>query len=313
MIDKLHTYKIDVIKGEILHDPNICLDYDQDEFYYDKSQRKFISENYRKLMTRKTISLDSYEKIFKHAKSLNKLLVLSIYDCVGVDFAISIECDVIKLASSNITNIPLIKYMSKYDLPIILDTGHSTIEEIARAINILNDNNFFEIFIQHSPLAPPVPVEEQNLNFMVSLGKTFGLRYGLSDHHYGDEMLYAAAALGASIVEKGVSPEKNLSDQDCAHAMYIDDVPEILKRIKNISKSLGDGTRYLRRDRDKYKSRMCIYAKKDMSSGEKIYKQNIGFAMPLVGIGVEEIDNIIGRKLSKAIKKGEPITKEFLI
>ena len=83
----------------------------------------------------------------------------------------------------------------------------------------------------------PVPVEEQNLNFMVNLGRTFGLPYGLSDHHDGDEMLYAATALGASIVEKGVTPEKYLADQDCAHAMFIDDIPEILKRIKNISKS----------------------------------------------------------------------------
>ena len=88
---------------------------------------------------------------------------------------------------------------------------------------------------------------------MVNLGKTFGLPYGLSDHHDGDEMLYAATALGAAIVEKGVTPEKYLADQDCAHAMFIDDIPEILKRIKNISKSLGNGTRYLRRDREKYK------------------------------------------------------------
>ena len=313
MINKLHAYNVEVIKGEILHDPNICLDYDQNEFYYDKSQKKFIAENYRKLMTRKTVDLNSYEKIFEHAKSLDKVLVLSIYDTVGVDFALNIKCDVIKVASSNITNIPLIKYMSKFDLPIILDTGHSTLEEIARAINILNDNDFFDIFIQHSPLAPPVPVEEQNLNFMVNLGKTFGLPYGLSDHHDGDEMLYAATALGASIVEKGVTPEKYLADQDCAHAMFIDDIPEILKRIKNISKSLGNGTRYLRRDREKYKSRMCIYATKDIKNGEKISEEKISFAMPFVGIGVEEIDNVIGRKLSKDVKKGEPLKKDFLI
>lgn len=313
MINKLDTYNIEVIKGEVLHDPNICLDYDQDEFYYDKSQKKFIAENYRKLMTRKTVDLDSYEKIFKHAKSLDKVLVLSIYDFAGVDFAVNIKCDVLKVASSNITNVPLIKYMAKFDLPIILDTGHSTLEEIARAINIFNDNKLFDIFIQHSPLAPPVTVEQQNLNFMVNLGKTFGLPYGLSDHHDGDEMLYAATALGASIVEKGVTPEKYLSDQDCAHAMFIEDIPEIVKRIKNISKSLGNGTRYLRRDREKYKSRMCIYATQDINCGEIISEEKISYAMPYVGIGVEEIDNVIGRKVSKDIKMGEPLKKNFLI
>ena len=98
----------------------------------------------------------------------------------------------------------------------------------------MQDNK--KIIIEHSPLAPPTNVKFHNLLFMKTLQKTFNYNVGLSDHHDGNEMLYAATALGAVIVEKGVCVDRNKINQDVAHSIQIDELKEVNKKIQNISR-----------------------------------------------------------------------------
>ena len=213
----------------------------------------------------------------------------------------------VKIASSNITHKPLIEYVAQTDKTIILDTGHSTLEEISRAINWLNDAGKSDIIVQHSPLAPPTPVDEHNLNFMKTLGNCFKLPYGLSDHHIGDEMIYAATALGASIVEKGICPDYLEDEQDRAHALNISQASIVQKKINNIAKGLGGGKRALDRKREKYISRMGLVAKVDINVGDVLNKKNVGYAFPAIGVPVEYIENVLGRVVTKAVASKCPI------
>ena len=142
---------------------------------------------------------------------------------------------------------------------------------------------------------------------MQTLGACFNLPYGLSDHHIGDEMLYAATALGASIVEKGVCPDQLGDEQDRAHALNISQVAIVQRKIENIAKGLGNGVRGLSRNRDKYISRMGLIAKVNIEKGEVITKNKVDYAFPVIGIPVEEIDLIINKKASKMIFLGQPL------
>ena len=312
MVDKLGEANIPVIKAEILHDVDICLQSDLSEFYYRPSKERMVEENYRDIIERKVVSLDSYEKIFSRVKKRGCELVVSVYDNKGVDFAIEQDVIAIKIASSNITHQPLLEYVAKTDKSIMLDTGHSTLEEIARAVNWLNDAGKLDIIIQHSPLAPPISVEEHNLKFMQTLGRCFGIPYGLSDHHIGDEMLYAATALGASIVEKGVCPDELGDEQDRAHALNISDVATVQNKISNIAKGLGSGVRQLDRRREKYRSRMGLVARQEITEGTVLTYENIGFAFPAVGLGVEYIDLVLGKEVKRSISIGQPIHLFYL-
>jgi|SaaInlStandDraft_6_1057023.scaffolds.fasta_scaffold06730_3 sialic acid synthase SpsE len=312
MVDKLGEANIPVIKAEILHDVDICLQSDLSEFYYSPSKERMVEENYRDIIERKVVSLDSYEKIFSRVKKRGCELVVSVYDNKGVDFAIEQDVIAIKIASSNITHQPLLEYVAKTDKSIMLDTGHSTLEEIARAVNWLNDAGKLDIIIQHSPLAPPISVEEHNLKFMQTLGRCFGIPYGLSDHHIGDEMLYAATALGASIVEKGVCPDELGDEQDRAHALNISDVATVQNKISNIAKGLGSGVRQLDRRREKYRSRMGLVARQEITEGTVLTYENIGFAFPAVGLGVEYIDLVLGKEVKRSISIGQPIHLFYL-
>ena len=307
MVEELSEAKIPVIKAEILHDVDICLKTNLSEFYYSASRENMIEENYREVIERKIVSLEAYEKIFNFVKKKGCDLVVSVYDTEGAAFAIEHDVIALKIASSNITHQPLIKYVAKTDRTVILDTGHSTLEEISRAVNWLNDEGKFDIVIQHSPLAPPISVKKHNLKFMQTLGRCFGIPYGLSDHHIGEEMLYAATALGAAIVEKGVCPDDLGDEQDRAHALNIGQAAKVQEKINNIAQGLGSGVRVLERNRDKYRSRMGLVARVDLDKGAILTEENVTFAFPVVGIPVEYIELYFGREIKNPVAAGSPI------
>lgn len=312
MVDQLADAGIPVIKGEVLHDADVCLESDFLDFYYSPSTGGMIEENYREIIERKIVSFENYARIFERVRERGCKLVVSVYDYKGVDFAVDQDVLAIKIASSNVTHRPLLEYVAKTNKTIILDTGHSTLEEIARAVNWLNDIGKFDIIIQHSPLAPPVPVDDHNIMFMKTLGECFKLPYGLSDHHIGDEMLYAATALGACIVEKGVCPDDMGDDQDRAHALNISEAAIVQRKITNITKGLGNGVRQFKRDREKFRSRMGLVARKDIAEGDVLTNENTGFAFPPLGIGVEYIEFVLGNKVKQAISAGKPIKQSDL-
>ena len=308
MINKLMKTKVKFIKGEVLHDVNICNPQSGDEKYIGRKSNKIIVENTRKLIERKIVPLKIYEKMFKKCIKNGFKLALSVYDFKGLEFARDVGVSIIKIASSNIVHQPLIEKAASMKLPMIIDTGHSSIEEISRAVNWIRDKGFENFIIEHSPLAPPNPVSKHNLNFMVNLGKIFNLKYGLSDHHASEEMLYAATALGATVLEKGICMPDQGDEQDAKHALSIDKVPEVIKKIDTIHKALGSGTRNLNRNRKKYSYRMGIIAKKTLNRDDRINLKNVTFSFPCKGIPVEMWNEVFNKKINKVIKKNQSIS-----
>jgi sialic acid synthase SpsE len=307
MIYALGDLGLPVIKGEILHTPEICLPDSGDEVFWGHVSGKEKREHYRSLIERKVLPLSSYEKLFRRCFELGMDVVVSVYDFEGARFAKDIGVAALKIASSNITHQPLIEYVAGLGLPVIIDTGHSTLEEIARAVDWARDAGQESLIVEHSPLAPPNEVGQQNLRFMSTLGNTFAVPFGLSDHHDGDEMLYAAAALGASVIEKGVRPEGLGDEQDAAHALSINQVKVVYSKIQNIHAAMGSGVRTLRRNREKYRSRMGLIARRDLNVGDRISLDTVSFAFPARGIMVEHWREVVGWSLTTPIRAGEAV------
>jgi len=308
IIDQLFDAGIRIVKGELLHSAEICLKEAGDEAYLGRKSGKLVTEDYRALIERKVVSLDSYEELITYASGKGVSLVMSVYDKDGVDFALSNGISALKASSSNITHQPLIEDIANSGLPLILDTGHSTLEEAARAVSWAHDADVTGLVIQHSPLPPPAHTNQHNLKFMQTLGGALGVPYGLSDHHRSEEMLYAATAMGASILEKGVCPDELGDEQDGVHALALSKVGEVTEKIKNISMAMGNGVRHLRQDRPKYKSRMGLIAKHDLAPGDCIDRNNVTFAFPAKGIGTEYWSLVQGKKLVAARKQGTVIS-----
>lgn len=309
MVDALLQAGVKTIKGEILQNADICLDASQsgNERYWGQVSGEFVEENYRALIERKVVPLSAYRELMEYASYKGASWVMSVYDFEGADFAKQMGCVAIKIASSNITHQPLIEYVAKLGVPMLFDTGHTTMEEAARAINWAQDQGAFDLLIEHSPKAPPNPVEQQNLRYMLTLGHAMGLPYGLSDHYAGEEMLYAATAIGALVLEKGVCPNDMPDEQDGGQALPIGQVAEVVSKIRNIALGLGDGQRHLPRQRVKYASRMGLVAARDLQVGDKVDLGNVRFAFPALGIRAEYWSEVEGQVLNRPLSAGEVI------
>ena len=307
LVTKLAQSGCKVIKGEILHDADICLPRAGKERYWSPHRNRFVEEDYRTLIERKVVSLDAYAELFQYCQRCGLHLVLSVYDFEGADFAREMGAVALKIASSNVTHQPLIEHVASLGLPVLLDTGHATLEEIARAVNWLHDAGCTEMILQHSPPGPPHPPEQHNLRFMTTLADAFSCLAGLSDHFAGAEMLYAATVMGAAVLEKGVCPDDMGDEQDGAHALPVSHIAEVLSRIEMFHRALGDGQRKLSRNRKKYHSRMGLVSGRPLEPGDKISLDTVRFAFPAKGIGTEHWGEVRNWRIRKVLPAGQPI------
>lgn len=298
-----------VLKTEILDNPEICLKSDVQETYASKDGR-IKKESYRELIERKVMPIDKYKDLFKVCVDNKVPFVVSVYDFFAADFAKDHGASSLKIASANVVHVPLIRHVAKLGLPMVIDTGRTTISEVFRAVNTAREAGCEDIIIQHSPDGHPASPKAHNLRIMQTYAQAFGLPVGLSDHYTGVEMLYASIALGASVLEKGVHVDPDELDQDISHTMDLADLPEVLQKTFDCWTALGS----YERDKNAVidgvigtSQRQCLVAKKPLSKGDVINLDTVRFAFPCLGIAVENWDLVQGWVVDEEIPKDEPI------
>ncbi|CZI98312.1 TPA: spore coat protein [Legionella pneumophila] len=298
-----------VLKTEILNDPEICLPSDLLETYTSKDGQ-VKKENYRELIERKAMPLEKYEQLFSIVRNASMPFIVSVYDFTAVDFATQHGACALKIASANIVHIPLIRYAAQKGLPLLIDTGRSTIAEVFNAVNTARVAGCEDIIIQHSPDGHPALPEAHNLRLLQTYSQAFNLPVGLSDHHNGLEMLYVSVALGASILEKGVHVYPEELDQDISHSMSLDDLPDVLQKVYDVWESLGSTERNPRQQIKGVigsSQRQCVVAKRDIQPGETLTLDNVRFAFPCLGIPVQHWDLVNGSCFTSSVKADKPI------
>jgi sialic acid synthase SpsE len=306
LIAQLHSAGAQVVKGEILHNADICLDGALIEKYFSIARGKVVGERYRDLIERKVVSLDKYERIFSECKRRGLPFLTSVYDFVGADFSLSVGACALKIATSNIVHEPLIRYVAGLGLPMIIDTGKSSMAEIARAMEWARQSGASDIILEYSPLPPPAPVQQQNIRAITLYRNAFNnALVGLSDHHAGPEMLYAAVVLGACVLEKGVRPDDLDDDQDVGHALPISQFAEVKRICQSIWNGLGR-PQLLPVESPKM-ARMGIVAGRDLKAGEVLSPDTTSFAFPAVGVPVEHWSLVQGWRMKRDLDARTPI------
>jgi sialic acid synthase SpsE len=311
-VGKNVSYQPMVLKTEILHDANICLPGDTLETYAAKDGR-VQKENYRALIERKVVSLNQYAELFELCRSQDMPFCVSVYDFVGADFAVTAGAAALKIASSNIVHIPLIRHCASQGLPLILDSGRSTIAEVFRAVEVARAAGCQDIVLEHSPDGHPALPKAHNLRVLQTYNQVFGLPVGLSCHHVGLEMLIASIALGATVLEKGVHVSPDDLDIDISHTMDLKDLQSVLQSVYACWQALGKPARDLKTPIEGVlgtSQRQCLVAKEDLRPGDTIQLESVGFAFPRLGIGVEHWDLVDGWQLTSYLGAGQPIRWE---
>lgn len=303
-----------VLKTEILDDPDICLPGGTLETYASKGGA-VKQENYRALIERKVMPTEDYVPLFALCRDAAIPVVVSVYDFKAADFSKAQGAAALKIASSNVTHVPLIRHVAGLGLPMVIDTGRTSIAEVHRAVDTARRAGCEDIILQHSPDGHPAPPKAHNLRIMQTYETAFGLPAGLSDHYMGVEMLYVATALGACVLEKGVYFNPEELDQDISHTMSIDDLPRVLRLVHDSWQALGKAARdpALRIDWVIGTSqRQCLVAKRALKPGDRISLETVRFAFPCMGIPVEQWDAVAGWTLARPLAAGEPIRWEHV-
>jgi len=298
-----------ILKTEILDDPEICLKGDTLETYASKSGG-VKKESYRELIERKAMPLPKYVPLFATCRERRIPFVVSVYDFRAADFAAEHGAAGLKIASSNVVHVPLIRHAARLGLPLVIDTGRTTIAEVHRAVDTARAAGCDAIILQHSPDGHPAPPAAHNLRILQTFAQAFGVPTGLSDHYVGVEMLYMAVALGASVLEKGVYLDPEELDQDISHTMALADLPRVLEKVNDCWASLGKPARNPRNKIDWVigtSQRQCLVAKQGLKVGDKISLETVRFAFPCKGIPVEQWDLVENWTLTTNVEADQPI------
>jgi sialic acid synthase SpsE len=252
------------------------------------------------------LPLGAYERLFRHATRRGLRLALSVYDFAGLDFALAQRASIIKIASSNVVHRPLIERVAAAGPAVLMDTGGATLDEVRRAVRWFTDAGGTQLIIEHSPPAPPAPVSRHHVRRIESYREEFRCPVGLSDHHAGVEMLFAAIALGASVVEKGVFPDDLERDQDVAHGLPVSRLADTVRQCAHVSAALQPPPADAPAPAG-HPARMGLVAARALAAGHRLREDDVTFAFPAVGIAVQDVNEAIGLPLVRPVAAGTPI------
>lgn len=254
-----------------------------------------------------------HQAIFDEAKRQGLICFSTPFDKTAVDFLETLDNPIYKIASFEITDIPLIQYIASKGKPIILSTGIATPEDIELALDTCYKAGNRDVTLLKCTSAYPARIEDANLATIPNMRERFGVRVGLSDHTLGSEVSLAAVALGASVVEKHFIIERSLGGPDAAFSMEASEFKSMVKSIRSVEKSIG--TINYPTDPSTIQGRIysrSLYVVKDMKAGEVITEENVRSIRPGYGLHPKYLPQILGKTVSRNLEAGERFTLDLI-
>jgi N,N'-diacetyllegionaminate synthase len=276
-------------------------------------QKNYTIESESQLEMLKKLELDvnSHRMLIEYCRKKNIEFLSSPFDLESVDLLYELGLETFKIPSGEITNLPYLRKIGKLKKKIILSTGMANLEEIENALNVLvNTGTPKEIItVLHCNTEYPTALEDVNLLAMLTMKTELDVEVGYSDHTLGIEIPIAAVALGASVIEKHFTLDKNMEGPDHKASLDPDELKQMVRAIRLIEKAMGDGIKKSSQSEQKNKPvvRKSIVAVKDISKGEVFTEENITTKRPGIGISPMMWDEVIGQRANKDYKQDDLI------
>lgn len=310
-LETVHAIKgtgADAIKIQTYTADTITLDSDKPDFMVGANSL-WAGQKLYNLYSQAYTPWEWQEVIFREAVKLDLICFSSPFDETAIDFLESIGNPIYKIASPEITHIPLIEYAASKGKPMVISTGIAMPEDIELAIETCRRVGNNDITLLKCTTAYPAPIEDANLLTMVDMKDRYGVKVGLSDHTKGPDVALAATALGASMIEKHFIVDRSWGGPDSSFSMDKNEFTDMVNSIRNVEKALGKvnypdspdnikGRRYAR----------SLYVSQDIKMGELLTKNNIKCVRPAFGLHPQFYTYILGRKVLKNLSKGDPLS-----
>ena len=254
-----------------------------------------------------------HKAIFDEAKKVGIDCFSTPFDKTAVDLLEELDNPIYKIASFEITDIPLIEYTASKHKPMVISTGIATPNDIQEALDACERVGNDDITLLHCVSAYPAPMELVNLRTMIDMATRYGVRVGLSDHTMGADVAIAAVALGATMVEKHFILDRAIGGPDAAFSMQQDEFTAMVQSIRNVEKALG--TVAYKLDPSAVKGRefsRSLYVAEDMKAGDIITEQNVRSVRPGYGLAPKYMPEILGKRVNRDLKLGDIMKLEYI-
>lgn len=296
-IVKFQTAKLDSLVSRHAH----MAGYQKKNIGTEMSQRDML----KKLL----LTYDEFTELAAYCREIGINFLSTPFDLESIDFLQKLDCNLWKIPSGEITNLPYLEKIAKTHKEIILSTGMSTLDEVREAITVLEANGAGEITVLHCTTQYPAPFEEVNLNAMLTLHSEFGKKAGYSDHTSGIEVPIAAAAMGASVIEKHFTLDRNMEGPDHKASLEPDELEAMVRAIRNIEKALGDGIKSPSESEKENiaVARKSIIAADSIKAGDILTEENLTTKRPGTGISPMRWNEILGTRAIRDFERDELI------
>lgn len=255
------------------------------------------------------LSKDDFIKLHNYCYNIGITFLSSPFDLESIYFLDSIDIPLWKIPSGEITNLPYLLAIAKTGRPVIMSTGMCEMDEIEAAIKILRDNGTHDIRLLHCNTEYPTPYEDVNLKAIETMRAKFGIEVGYSDHTKGIEVPIAAVAMGATIIEKHFTLDRNMEGPDHKASLEPDELAELVSSIRKIEKAMGTGYKVPSASEQKNRAivRKSIVAKTDIKKGAIFTEDNITVKRPGTGLSPMRWYEVLGRTAVRDFKEDEMI------
>jgi len=276
-----------------------------------QKQTTDVSESQFDMLKKLELDVETHKELITYCKQKDIIFLSTPFDHESIGLLCDLGLQIFKIPSGEITNLPYLKHIGSLSEQVILSTGMSTLEEVGDALNVLTNAGTLKenITVLHANTMYPTPMEDVNLNAMLTIQKEFGLAVGYSDHTLGIEVDIAAVVMGASIIEKHFTLDKTMDGPDHEASLEPEELKEMVASIRNIEKALGSSEKKPSPSESSNIKvvRKSIIANQNIKKGDLLTDKNISVKRPGGGISPMQWDEIIGVAASKDYNADELI------
>ena len=308
LIDACAKIKVDAVKFQSFSAEKLVNQIKLDE------RGRWISNPAFEIVRSLELSYEWCKELFQYTKKLGLIFLSTPFDLEKVDLLNSIGIPAFKIASGDINYIQLLKYVAKFKKPVLLSTGAAYLGEIEEAIRIIQKEENNQIALLHCVSSYPPNFKDANIQAMLTMKKTFKAIVGYSDHSPEFTVPLGAVALGAKIIEKHITFDRNLKGPDHSFALTFEEFDQMIKEIRKLEDALGDGVKepVPSEKSERIGARRSIYSAVKIHKEEIISPEMIKIVRHAYGLKPSEADKIIGQKAKVDIDKNLPITWDKL-
>jgi len=315
LIDVAYESKADFIKFQTYRTEKL-VSINAEKAVYQKRNLRHVDNKQFSMLKDLELSFSNFSELKKYADNKGIGFLSSGFDEESIDFLDILEVRYFKIPSGELTNKPLLEHIARKGRPIILSTGMSEISEIRDSMEVLINNGVRkeDIIVLHCNTQYPTLINDVNLLSIQYIAEQLNVKVGYSDHTIGIEIPIAASALGACIIEKHITLDRNLPGPDHRASAEPDELKLMIKLIRNVELALGSKEKIVgNSERENLRiARRSIHALNDMKIGDKVKQNDLIMLRPGDGISPMDYEKIIGKEIIRNIPAGNKIQPEDL-